>query len=82
MCGWDASDNRIGDEGAVALAKALESGQCQLKSLILYGESMCLAACAAGLCAPLSFRLACFCQSVGVCVCLCGVEGVGGAVGC
>ena len=51
MCGWDASDNGIGDAGAVALAKALESGQCQLESLDLNGESVCLAACGAGLCA-------------------------------
>ena len=81
MCGWGASGNRIGDEGAVALAKALESGQCQLESLGLYGESLCLAACAAEVSAPLSFRLACFCRSV-VSVRACGVEGAGGAVGC
>ena len=46
MCGWDVAGNPIGDTGAVALAKALESGQSQLKNLILSGESMCLAACA------------------------------------
>ena len=51
MCGMDATDNGIGEAGAVALAKALESGQCQLKSLGLDGESVCLAACGAGLCA-------------------------------
>ena len=51
MCGMDASDNGIGDAGAVALAKALESGQCQLESLNLGGEFVCLAACGAGLCA-------------------------------
>ena len=39
VCGWDAVDNRIGDAGAVALAKALESGQCKLESLNLDGES-------------------------------------------
>ena len=39
MCGMDATGNGIGDAGAVALAKALESGQCQLESLILVGES-------------------------------------------
>ena len=39
MCGWDASENNIGDAGAVALAKALESGQCKLESLNLAGES-------------------------------------------
>ena len=33
MCGWDAADNSIGEAGAVALAKALESGQCKLESL-------------------------------------------------
>ena len=43
MCGVDATDNGIGDAGAVALAKALESGQCQLKSLDLNGESVCRA---------------------------------------
>ena len=43
MCGWDASGNGIGDAGAVALAKALESGQCQLQSLVLACESMRLA---------------------------------------
>ena len=42
MCGWDASGNGIGDAGAVALAKALGSGQCQLKSLNLGCESMCV----------------------------------------
>eukprot|EP01046_Picozoa_sp_COSAG06_P072961 COSAG06_NODE_21591_length_751_cov_6.576687_1_plen_94_part_01 len=47
----DATGNRIGDAGAVALAKALESGQCQLKILDLACESVCLAACGAGLCA-------------------------------
>ena len=46
MCGMDATDNGIGDAGAVALAKALESGQCTLESLDLSGESTCLAACA------------------------------------
>ena len=59
----DATVNGIGDAGAVALAKALESGQCQLKSLDLFSESVCLAACGAGLCA-FSFRLACFFRSV------------------
>ena len=39
MCGWDASVNKIGDAGAVALAKALESGQCKLESLNLGSES-------------------------------------------
>ena len=43
MRGMDATGNRIGDAGAVALGKALESGQCQLKSLDLDGESMRLA---------------------------------------
>ena len=56
MCGMDATVNGIGDAGAVALAKALESGQCQLQSLDLRGESMRLAACAAGLWA---FRSGC-----------------------
>ena len=50
MCGWDASVNGIGEAGAVALAKALESGQCQLTTLKIYCESMRLAARAAGLC--------------------------------
>ena len=78
MCGWDAPGNRIGDTGAVALAKALESGQCQLKSLDLRCESMCLAAsCAAGLRACFSLRLPCF-RSV---VCVRGLErAVGGAL--
>ena len=71
MCGWDASVNGIGEAGAVALAKALESGQCQLKSLNLNSESMCLCRmrCWA---VRLSFRLACS-LSVGrsvVCVCV------------
>ena len=43
MCGLGASDNGIGEAGAVAVAKALESGQCQLKSLDVTGESMRLA---------------------------------------
>ena len=46
MCGLGASGNRIGDAGAVAVAKALESGQCQLQSLDVGGESMCLAGAA------------------------------------
>ena len=40
VCGWDAAGNSIGDAGAVALAKALESGQCKLESLDLEGESV------------------------------------------
>ena len=51
MRGTDATVERIGDAGAVALGKALESGQCQLKSLVLNSESAYLAACGAGLCA-------------------------------
>ena len=51
MCGMDATANGIGDAGAVALGTALESGQCQLEKLVLNGESVCLAACGAGLCA-------------------------------
>ena len=39
MCGMDATVNRIGEAGAVALAKALESGQCKLESLHLESES-------------------------------------------
>ena len=39
VCGWDAVGNNIGEAGAVALAKALESGQCKLESLNLEGES-------------------------------------------
>jgi len=60
MCGMDATVNDIGDAGAVALGKALESGQCQLESLDLTGESVCLAACGAGLCAFRSGRHASF----------------------
>ena len=52
MCGWDASVNGIGDAGAVALAKALGSGQCQLKSLNLGCESMCVLPHALLGCAP------------------------------
>ena len=51
MCGRDAPGNDIGDAGVVALAKALESGRCQLESLDLGCESVCLATCDAGLCA-------------------------------
>ena len=39
VCGWDAAGNGIGDAGAVALAKALECGQCKLESLTVGGES-------------------------------------------
>eukprot|EP01043_Picozoa_sp_COSAG02_P098238 COSAG02_NODE_34401_length_484_cov_1.883117_2_plen_54_part_01 len=35
VCGTVATVNRIGDAGAVALGKALGSGQCQLESLDL-----------------------------------------------
>jgi hypothetical protein len=37
-------DNRFGEAGAVVIAKALESGQCQLTSLNLARESRCLRA--------------------------------------
>ena len=43
MCGLGASDNGIGEAGGVVVAKALESGQCQLQSLDLRCESMRLA---------------------------------------
>ena len=36
-CG--AAVNSIGDEGALAVSKALESGNCKLTSLDVYGES-------------------------------------------
>ena len=36
-CG--AAGNRIGDAGVLAVSKALESGNCKLTSLNLYGES-------------------------------------------
>ena len=39
MCGCYVADNGIADAGLVALAKALESGQCELESLNLAGES-------------------------------------------
>ena len=80
MCGWDASGNGIGDAGAVALAKALGSGQCQLKSLILEGESMCLLPHALLGCARFVPAGMLFVGQRRVCVC--GVEGVGGAFGC
>ena len=79
MCGMDATDNGIGDAGAVALGKALESGQCQLKSLDLSCESACLAACGAGLCAFRSGRPASFGRWR---VCACEGEGACGACGC
>ena len=44
LAGGDAAANRIGDAGAVAIAKALESGECKLTSLNLYCESRCLRA--------------------------------------
>ena len=45
----DVAGNGIGERGAVALARALESGRCQLMSLSLGGESrmfayLCVAA--------------------------------------
>ncbi len=39
-CARNESANHIGDAGGVALAKALESGRCQLETLMLWGESM------------------------------------------
>ena len=36
-CG--AADNAIGEAGAVAVAKALESGNCKLTSLDVFSES-------------------------------------------
>ena len=39
MCGCDVAGNGIGEAGAVALAKALESGQCKLENLNLACES-------------------------------------------
>ena len=75
MCGMDATGNHIGEAGAVALAKALESGQCQLKDLNLECECLCVAALAAGLCGIRSG-----CDALGRwCVRACGAEGVGGA---
>ena len=44
LVGGDAADNRFGEAGAVVIAKALESGECKLTSLGLYGESRCLRA--------------------------------------
>ena len=75
MCGMDATGSRVVKAGAVALAKALESGQSQLQSLNLASESLCLATCAAGLCGIRSG-----CHALGRwCVRACGAEGVGGA---
>ena len=48
VLGGQDRQNLIRESGAVALAKALESGKCQLKRLNLFRESVCLAACAAG----------------------------------
>ena len=79
MCGMDATATDIGDAGAVALAKALESGQCQLESLFLSGESLCVLPRAVLGSAP--FVPAGMLPSVGG-VCACGVEGVRGAFGC
>ena len=39
VCGCDVAGNDIGDAGAVALAKALQSGQCKLDGLSLTSES-------------------------------------------
>ena len=38
--GWGGggADNRIGDEGAAAVARALESGRCGLTTLQLHSE--------------------------------------------
>ena len=72
MCGMDASGHRrrpgngIGDAGAVALAKALESEQCHLQRLSLNGESMIVSCRVRCWALRLSLRLACF-RSV-VCV--------------
>ena len=43
MCGWDASATDIGEAGAVALAKALESGQFRSYYLNLFCESTLIA---------------------------------------
>ena len=47
-CG--AADNKIGEAGVMALAKALESGNCKLTSLKVGGESgvavRCMLLCA------------------------------------
>ena len=44
LCGrWDVTGNGIGNAGAAALAKALESGQCKLTRVDLYSESRVLA---------------------------------------
>eukprot|EP01043_Picozoa_sp_COSAG02_P071725 COSAG02_NODE_13224_length_1423_cov_4.558157_1_plen_181_part_10 len=81
MCGWDASGNLIGEAGAVALAKALESGQCQLKSLNLFSESMCHLPHVLLGCAPFVPAGMVFVGRWCVCARACRVEGVGGAFG-
>ena len=42
-CG--AADNEIGEAGAVAVSKALESGNCKLTSLDVAGESSMAVRC-------------------------------------
>ncbi len=73
-CGWGASDNRIGEAGGVALAKAVESGRCQRVCLERESIIVCLAACASGL-GP--FRSGCHAFGPR---CMRGLEGVGGAL--
>ena len=71
--GWDVADNNIGDAGAVALAKALESGQCKLESLDLKCESAYSWPSVALAAAACFFPAACFCFSGWRCACTGGV---------
>ena len=65
-CG--AAGNEIGEDGAVAVSKALESGNCKLTSLNVSSESA--HGCALGrlLCLGVSVAGRCLGSSVGACL--------------
>ena len=70
-CG--AAVNEIGAAGAVALSKALESGNCKLTSLDLFGESGVAVRCVVLLSLGV-FWLDGACWALGRCMLWCGAE--------
>ena len=70
-CG--AADNEIGEAGALAVSKALESGNCKLTSLDVCGESGMAVRCVC--CCPwVCLWLDGAWAAVGACLLWCGAE--------
>ena len=71
-CG--AAGNKIGDAGAVALSKALESGNCKLTSLIVRCESGVAVRCVVLLSLGVCFGWTVLDWALGRCMLWCGAE--------